>query len=388
MKNWRRWLLFLGVAVVMGALALHETGFLTEQVESGSPTDRVAVTRDTVPRATFEVVRRTVSERRRAVGSVVPRSPVFVSARVMAAVLQVVPAVGQPVQEGELIAVLDDRDLAAHVAAVEAGQLATAARAMAAAAETARARAEKARAAAERERQQRLLDRGAGTERELEVAVAADESASAGLEASLAGEGVAASAVTVAERELDAARVAASHARITAPLSGVVSRRLMEPGEIVLPGGPILELYDPRDLRLEAAVPEADVARLFPGSKVMVSIPSSSLEFEAVIDEIVPAADRDTRSVLVKVPLPSTATLRRGVQGTLVYGAGERDAVVVPAAAVRRRGQVESVRVLGPGGAVARRHVRTGEAVDDVHVEVLTGLAPGELVLLGEEGAE
>lgn len=388
--TWKRRLLLLGfVGIVLAGLVVYETGMFRERFGPEHPPEGgTTETESAAGAGRMEVVSRPVALRRRAVGNVVPRSPLLVSARVMAAILEIDARVGQRVEVGATLAVLDDRDLAARVSAALALASAAEAKAKAAEAETARARSEKTRAASERERMERLVDRGAATARELEVAIAADDSASAGMEAAAATAVAATSAVEVAKHELEAARVASSHARIIAPRAGVVARRFAEPGEIVLPGGPIVELYDPSDLRLEAAVPEADAARLRVGGEVHVLVASADLDLIATIDEIVPAADPTTRSVLVKVALPPTETLREGVRGTLVYGAGAREVLAVPVAAVRRWGQVESVRVLLPSGDEIRRHVRTGEVFDDGYTEVLTGLAPGETIVVpaGEEG--
>ncbi|MEW6073906.1 MAG: efflux RND transporter periplasmic adaptor subunit [Planctomycetota bacterium] len=388
MKRLKRPLVLLAVLVAFAVLVVVKTGLLATRYGPAHPPAGAAAGTAPAPGGTLVVARREIPVRRRAVGSVVPRSPVVVSAQVMAAVIEVRPRVGEEVEAGALLAVLDDRDLRARVSAAEAALVAARSQATEAEANTARARAERIRAAADRERMQRLVESGATTARDLDVAVAGDDSAAAAVAAAEAAALAAGSGVAVAEKELEAARVAESHARIVASRAGVISRRLAEPGEIVLPGGPIVEMHDPTELRLEAAVPEADAARLVRGDAVRVLVPAATLEIGAVIDEIVPAADPSTRSVLVKVALPATPGLREGVRGTLLYNAGVREAIGVPGSVLRRRGQVESVEVLLPGGRTVRRHVRTGDRLAGDLVEVLTGLAAGETILVPEKGDE
>jgi hypothetical protein len=62
--------------------------------------------------------------------------------------------------------------------------------------------------------------------------------------------------------------------------------------------------------------------------------------------------------------------------------AGEVERVVAPRAAIERVGQLEFATVLREGGPAARRLVTTGRAASATEVEVLSGLAPGERVLL------
>ena len=70
-------------------------------------------------------------------------------------------------------------------------------------------------------------------------------------------------------------------------------------------------------------------------------------------NEVVPAADPTTRTVLVKAPLPSIPGLRPGRFGRLAFRSGERTAHLVPAAAVKRVGQLELVRVVAADGSPA-----------------------------------
>ncbi len=385
MRRRKKLLLFGFVVLVLAALVVHETGLLEERHGPDNPPrggERAEGSATVGP--TVAVTRTSIALRRRAVGSVQARSPVAVAARVMAAVLEIGPRVGDHVEAGDLVALLDDRDLAARVSAAEAALAAARSRAKAAEAEASRARAESIRASSERERMQQLFEQEVATARQLEVAVAEDESARATVEATEAGAIAAGSGIQVAEKDLEAAVVGASHARIVAPSSGVVARRLVEPGEIVLPGRALIEVYDPSDLRIEVAVPEADASRLGRLQQVRVLVPSAGLDLIVGIDEIVPAADPTTRSVLVKTALPQIDELREGVRGTMVYAVGEREVLSAPLAAVQRRGQVESVRVLLSSGELVRRHVRTGEHLDEGRVEILSGLVEGEQVEIPE----
>jgi hypothetical protein len=100
--------------------------------------------------------------------------------------------------------------------------------------------------------------------------------------------------------------------------------------------------------------------------------------------ERLPSADPVSRTVLVKLDLPSVPELRSGVFGRLTVHTGEKRAVIVPTAAVVRRGQMELVFVVQDHKA-RLRIVRTGAEPDGTS-QVLSGLEDGELVVVADPG--
>ena len=96
-------------------------------------------------------------------------------------------------------------------------------------------------------------------------------------------------------------------------------------------------------------------------------------------------ADPMSKTVEVKVTLP--ADWPTGVSLTALIPAGTTRAVTIPADAVVRRGQLTGVRVVTPEGA-ALRWIRLGRAVGEGnHLEVLSGLNPGDEILLSAHEA-
>jgi RND family efflux transporter MFP subunit len=381
--------LFLGsmAVVVLAGLVVQQTGMLRERFGPENPPPRSvqAAESQQAPGRTARVERVTLPVLGRAVGTIAARSPAAVSARVMASLTQVVPQVGERVQEGALVAVLDDRDLQARVDVANAGVVAAQAATAAAEAELARAHAENTRASSERDRVQRLFDRDAATARQLEAAVAGANAAAASVSAAEAAVASARAASEAAQRRHAEALVQLGFARVSAPRAGVVASRELEPGELAMPGHTIVTIYDPGDLRIEAAVPESEVAGLAVGDEVRVTVPGAGLDLRAKIEEIQPLADPSSRSVLVKAPLAAAPALRPGLFARMEYPLATREAAVVPAACVRHFGQVESVRVLREDGSVATRHVRTRGLEGEERVEVLSGLSVGEEVVLEGE---
>jgi RND family efflux transporter MFP subunit len=176
--------------------------------------------------------------------------------------------------------------------------------------------------------------------------------------------------------------VTLGEAAVKAPFDGVVAERLAEPGDTAAPGRPLLVIHDPLKLRLEAQVPESCASKASVGMEVRARIDALGREVLARVEEISPAADPQSRTFLLKAALPEEKGLRPGTFGRFLQPCGKKTALLVPAAAVARSGQLEMVRVL-EGGRPQVRHVRTGKA-HGAKVEVLSGLREGETVLVEE----
>ena len=148
------------------------------------------------------------------------------------------------------------------------------------------------------------------------------------------------------------------------------------------PAAPLLRIYDPGTLRLEIPVRETLAVTLSPGDPLPVEIDALRERFAGTIEEIVPFAEPGARTLLVKVRLPADPRLYAGLFGRVEIPAGERTVVRVPRGAVRRVGQLEFAQVVGAEDRVERRLVTTGPSDDQGRVEVLSGLASGERVVV------
>lgn len=174
------------------------------------------------------------------------------------------------------------------------------------------------------------------------------------------------------------------YAKITAPFAGVVTRKLVENGDLATPGKPLVEIEDPQSLRFEADVPETLLPHLKTGASMMVQLPSLKREVLGTITEISPVADMTSRTIRVKYDLPAATDLRAGLFGRVAIPLTTVKSLRVPANAVLRRGQLEYVFVLQAGKARLRL-VKTG-AVLGGEVELISGLEPGERIATEEVG--
>jgi RND family efflux transporter MFP subunit len=191
------------------------------------------------------------------------------------------------------------------------------------------------------------------------------------------------SRVKVATAALAEAKTMLGYARITAPFAGVITRKLADQGDLAAPGKPLLELENPDHLRVEADVPEALIASLQKGAKLMVHAAKAEA-VEAIVAEISPTGDSNSRTFPVKLDLPAGCTLRPGQFVRVAIPVREYEALLIPTSAIVQRGQLQLVFV--NDGSVARlRIIRAGRQRPE-GVEVLAGLEGGEVLVT--EGAD
>lgn len=309
------------VVVLAALVVLYVAGaFDREQVHPGRAAAPEGLA---APSATVTAERGAVPLVEEAVGTVRSLREVEVAAQVTARVTAVNAKVGDRVQAGSPLVVLEDVDFVARFN----------------------------RAKSQYERVKSFLAQRAATPEQMETA----------------------------EAEYAQAKVAMEHTRITSPVDGVVAERHVEPGDLAVPGRPLLVLLDPGSLRLEAQIREGLIGRIVAGSTLDVVVPAAGVTLPGTVAEILPSADPRSRTFEVRVNLVAKPGIYPGMFGRLQLPVGERDVVRIPASAVARTGQLETVLAQTDGGW-QRRLVTTGAKLPDGNVEILSGLAGGETV--------
>lgn len=288
----------------------------------------------------------------RASGTVRAKNETVVSSRITAAIAAIHVRAGDRVEAGDVLVELDARDLQARLA-----QQNEAVRA---------ARARLAEARPSFERTEALFERNLVSKADYDRALAVLRAA----EAELAR----------AEQAAAEARTALSYSTIHAPFAGRVIERFADPGDTAVPAQPLVRLYDPRLLRLEAYVRESLAGRIELGMQLEARIDALGRDLSVRIDEVVPSAEPGSRAVLVKAVLPPDAAIYPGMFGRLLIPHGARRALYIPPAAIRRIGELEMVSLVTPQG-VLRRMIRTGESRREGLIEVRSGLDEGERIL-------
>jgi RND family efflux transporter MFP subunit len=304
---------------------------------------------------TVEVITEPLIEQ--SAGTVRAKIETVISALITATISSIEVRSGDQVKQGEVVARLDSRELKAR--AEQARQAVVAAMAIL-------ARVEK-----DFKRMQNIYraDSGAISRAELDRAQAAVGTTRAQL--------------LRAQRQEDEAKTALSYGTLSAPIAGRVVERYADPGDTARQGEPLLRMYDPGTLRLEASVRESVASKLAKGQKLSVRIDALEKEITGTVDELVPSADPGSRSFLVKVSLSSSAGLYPGMFGRLLVPIGQIERIYIPLNAVTHVGQLDFVMVKISGGSV-RRYVRLGEQAVDNRVEVISGLSDGDQILISK----
>jgi RND family efflux transporter MFP subunit len=351
---------------------------------SGRPETVASDTREPVAVTVAAVAMTDLASPIEAGGVVQARTTATLTARILAPVREVRVSPGDRVHAGQVLVTLDANDLAAGARAARAAALAADQGSRAAAAERQSAESGLVLARATHDRVAGLLAKRSATQQELDDAIAVLRGAEARVAASAARAQQAESAIDSARAASDQASTTESFAAITAPFDGIVTEKLIEPGNMASPGTPLLRVEDTRGFRLEVRVDESRAGQVRNGAAVAVSLDGAShgttTTINGTVTEISRAVETDARAILVKIALPDVPGLRSGVFGKARFAGTPRRALTVPPAAVVRRGQVTSVFVVDNG--VARLRLVNLSAN-----EVLAGLSESEAVILSPPAA-
>lgn len=332
-----------------------------------------------MPVSVATVIRTDIADTFEAGGVVQARTTALLMARILAPVREVRVVAGDRVRAGQVLIVLDGKDLAAQARSARAGASAADQGAAAAASEQQAAEAALTLARATYARISGLHAKRSATAQEFDNATGALRAAEAQAAGAAARARAAASGVDGARAASEAAGATESFAVITAPFDGIVAEKMVEPGNMAAPGTPLMRVEDTRGFRLDVRVDESKVGHVSPGAAVPVLLDSGTggdtTTVNGTVTEIGRAVDADARSFLVKIALPAGTGVRSGTFGRARFSAGARPALVVPAEALRQHGQVASVFVVEEAMARVRLVSVRG-------TEVLAGLSDGEQVIV------
>jgi len=175
------------------------------------------------------------------------------------------------------------------------------------------------------------------------------------------------------------------------PFKGVVSARAAEPGEIAQVGAAIVSVIQEGDLKIEAEVPESDIAEISLGQKADVTfdaLPSEEI-FKAEVVEIEPAATIIQDVVYYKVELKLAdidQRFRAGMSADIdILTAQENNVLTIPERAVENENGAKIVQILLESGEVKKVEVKTGLRGDDGNIEIISGLKEGDEVVVFTE---
>ena len=182
---------------------------------------------------------------------------------------------------------------------------------------------------------------------------------------------------------VEEAKVYRGFSRVTAPVSGVVTEKKIDPGNLALPGMPLLTIENTSQFKVEAYVDEHLASKIKTGTKVYISLEEGGERIPGIVGEVAPAIDPGSRTFRIKIPLKKSG-LKSGLYCKVFIPEGQEETILVPKKTVVERGQLSGVFVVDDQ-VMTFRLIRTGKTFAD-KVEVLSGLKGGELVVF--EGTE
>jgi RND family efflux transporter MFP subunit len=361
MKRLAGWAVALAVVVVLGALGLRT---LQQRQKPPTPQEATAKASVALELAESDVLTASVVELARTLevsGGLKAINSVLLKAKVAAEVQALTVREGDKVHRGQVLGQLDTTELDWRLRQAE--QTAASAKAQAAIATRAL------------ENNRALVAQGFISPTGLETSVSNDAAAQGTLEAALAA--------------VELARKARADSTLVAPIAGVISQRLVQPGERVAIDARLIEIVDLSQLELEAGVAAEDIGALSVGKSALLRIDGIDARIAAKVARINPSTQAGSRSIMVYLAVQGQPQLRQGMFATGKIELARKSANSVPLSAVRIDGAKPHVLLLS-GDQVRVRDVELGlrgEVNGQAWVEIARGLAPGERILAGSVGS-
>lgn len=232
-------------------------------------------------------------------------------------------------------------------------------------------------------------------EQELDDSMAHDHEAEAQVGSARAALAEAQSRLTMAKATQDRYASLQAYSRITAPFSGVVTKRYADTGSLIQAGTasdtqamPVVRLVEWSRLRLVVPVPESAVPDLQLGQAIDVVVPALGRTFKGKVARFADELNEETRTMHTEIDVENPdGTLVEGMYAETTLVLHQKDNVLtVPIQAVKRTGTDGSVFVVDNSGTVGERSIKLG--VDSgARIEVLSGVSDGDQVIVGNLNA-
>ncbi|MBL7474090.1 efflux RND transporter periplasmic adaptor subunit [Robertkochia sediminum] len=317
-----------------------------EEVKTTKSTEAVPVTIRTVAEGNDQRILN-------ASGTVQAVKSANLSTRMMGFVESVKVGVGQTVREGQLLLVINDADIEAKRARVEAGIIE---------AETAFENAKK-----DHDRFNKLFAENSASQKEVDDITARYRMAEARLES--------------ARQMMKEVNAQMAYSRIKAPFNGVITGTYVKEGDMANPGQPLVAVEGQGALEVTALVPESEISGVAKDQEVNVQVRSVAGVVSGKVTELSTSSRNTGGQFMVKVALENPREdILPGMYATVqfpVSGNSNAQQVSIPVSALVHRGQLTGVYTLSENNTALLRWLRLGRTSGD-NVEVLSGLSAGE----------
>lgn len=297
-------------------------------------------------------------------GKLVSKNSVNVSTRMMGYITSMPVQVGQSVNAGQQLVSINSSDIQA-----KGGQ---------ADAQIMQAQAAYDAAKKDFERFQNLFNSQSASQKELDDMKARFDMASAGLNA--------------ARQMKNEVNAQYRYTNITAPVSGVVTAKYVEQGDLANPGMPLLTIESPSVLQAQVLVSENNITQVKTGMDVKVLIKSSGKEVDGKVAEISQSSANTGGQYMVKINISDAKDLLPGMfvnanfpfenKGGISNGVSS---IMIPKTALVKKGQLSGVYTVSSENTAVLRWLKLGKETAD-EVEVLSGLQADETYIVSAEG--
>ena len=362
MKRWLKWVIAL---IVLLAVVVVGARVLKARKLAAAPVASAPLALELAPVDLLVVQMRPLTRTLSVSGGLKAVTSAVVKAKVSSELKSLTVREGDAVKAGQVVGQLDTTEFAWRVKQAEQTAV------------SARTQLDIAKRALDNNRA--LVAQGFISATALETAISTEAGAAAGYQAA------------VAATEL--ARKSRADAVLVAPISGIVSQRLAQPGERVAMDAKLIEIVDLSRIELEAAVAPEDVGGVQVGQLARLSIDGLAAPATAKVARINPSTQAGTRAVMIYLALQPQPGLRQGLFARGTIELQRKDALAAPVSSVRVD-QARPYVLAVDGGKVVQRAVELGmrgeaafQAGPESAIELVSGATDGMTLLRASAGA-
>ena len=284
------------------------------------------------------------------------------STRMMGFVTKTYKNVGDKVTNGELLLAINNTDLQAKKAQIEANII--------------KAEAAFKNSKKNYNRFKNLIEENSASQKEMDDITANYNIAKANLEAT-----------KEMKNEINAQF---AYANIRAPFSGVVTNKFIKEGDMANPGMPLISVEGKKGFEVIAMVPESEISKIKTNSKVDVIIKAINKTLRGMVTEVSSSAKNTGGQYLIKIKLDeNNEEVLSGMFATVQFPVEKtkstRNLIAIPKSVLVKKGELQGVYTVSKSNTALLRWLRLGNDFND-EVEVLSGLSNGEQYIVSSQG--
>ncbi len=199
-----------------------------------------------------------------------------------------------------------------------------------------------------------------------------------------------ASALEQAKQNYNQVASMMDYTNIKAPFKGIISNKMIQEGDMAMPGMPLLSLSSSGNLEVKSDLSESQITKVRPEQSVSIEIPSIGKTYEGSITEVSSSSEANGSRYFVKTAFKDNPEDALSGMFAKVYVEGEKNMasnqtlVSVPKNTLFEKNGLVGVYVYGKSNTALLRWIKTGRQMGD-QVEVLSGLTPNDKIIISAE---